>query len=413
MNATKLLHKNGTAQIQDDPMPVVVICEGMDLYGGVANVAWNQAIRLASKHPVLFLSDGFSDERLHSDSGVSCLKVRSPTFRFFRRYSHLPRKLGFIFKAQRMVQGSTYVDQPFVIICHSHPTAAIAGWWLKRWREAMIIMVSHGDIFDRPPNSYDRYLTWLYKVTTPRAYRKADRIVAISPHMAETIGRYGIPAEKVSLIPNGIDPREIGVPENLSPRDADNGPLKLLFVGRIEPIKGLDCLVAACEELDRSGIKFTLEIAGKGPPSYANKLKQRILGAGLQERIEWIGSVPRERLFSLYSQHHILIVPSINDPCPLVVLEGMASGLPVVASYVGGIPLMVEEGETGLMVPAEDALALAKAISQLGQNRTLLAKMALNSIERAKLFSWERNVEGLSRMIDHLDQTAGMGATGT
>ncbi|MCX5947438.1 MAG: glycosyltransferase family 4 protein, partial [Cyanobacteria bacterium] len=136
-------------------------------------------------------------------------------------------------------------------------------------------------------------------------------------------------------------------------------------------------------------------------------------GAGLQERIKWIGSVPRERLFSLYSQHHILIVPSINDPCPLVVLEGMASGLPVVASCVGGIPLMVEEGETGLMVPAEDALALAKAISQLGQNRTLLAKMALNSIERAKLFSWERNVEGLSRMIDHLDQRAGLGATGT
>ena len=84
----------------------------------------------------------------------------------------------------------------------------------------------------------------------------------------------------------------------------------------------------------------------------------------------------------------------------------MASGLPVVGSNVGGIPMMVEQGETGFTVPAEDPQALSNAISQLGQDRTLLAKMALNSVERAKLFSWERNVEGLSKMIDLLGQTA-------
>jgi glycosyltransferase involved in cell wall biosynthesis len=314
--------------------------------------------------------------------------------------------LGFILKAQSIVQRYTSVGQPFILICHSHPTAAIAGWWLKRWREAMIIMISHGDIFDRPPNSYDRYLTWFYKVMTPRAYKRADGIVAISPHMADTIRRYGITTDKVSLIPNGIDPREIGVVENEVSRGADYGPLRLLFVGRIEPIKGLDCLVAACEELDRRGIEFTLAIAGKGSSTYVDQLKQRIQRAGLQHRIEWIGSVPREKLFSLYSQHQILVVPSINDPCPLVVLESMASGLPVVGSHVGGIPMMVEQGETGFTVPAEDPLALSNAISQLGQDRTLLAKMALNSLERAKLFSWERNVEGLSTMIDLLGQTA-------
>jgi D-inositol-3-phosphate glycosyltransferase len=224
--------------------------------------------------------------------------------------------------------------------------------------------------------------------------------------MADTMRRYGVHADKVHLIPNGIDPREIGVFENVVFRDDDYGPLKLLFVGRIEPIKGLDCLVAACEELDRRGIEFTLAIAGKGSSNYVDQLKQRIQRAGLQHRIEWIGSVPREKLFSLYSQHQILIVPSINDPCPLVVLESMASGLPVVGSHVGGIPMMVEQGETGFTVPAEDPLALSNAISQLGQDRTLLAKMALNSVERAKLFSWERNVEGLSTMIDLLGQTA-------
>ena len=406
MRATQSPPRIAGSHIQADPMPVVVICEGMNLNGGVANVAWNQAIRLASKHPVIFLSDGFSEERLHSDSGVSCLKVKSPKFHFLRRYSHMPRMLGFILKAQRMVERSISMGQPFVLICHSHPTAAIAGWWLKRWREAIVIMISHGDIFDRPPNSYDRYLTWFYKVMTPRAYRRADGIVAISPHMADTMRRYGVDTDKVHLIPNGINPREIGVFENVVPRNSDHGPLKLLFVGRIEPIKGLDCLVAGCEELDRRGIDFTLAIAGKGSSTYLNQLKQRIQRAGLQNRIEWIGSVPREKLFSLYSQHHILIVPSINDPCPLVVLESMASGLPVVGSNVGGIPMMVEAGETGFTVPAEDPLALSNAISKLGQDRTLLAKMAVNSVERAKLFSWERNVEGLSEMIDLLDHTA-------
>jgi glycosyltransferase involved in cell wall biosynthesis len=70
--------------------------------------------------------------------------------------------------------------------------------------------------------------------------------------------------------------------------------------------------------------------------------------------------------------------------------------------------MMVEQGETGFTVPVEDPLALSNAISQLGQDRTLLAKMAANSVERANLFSWERNVEGLSKMIDLLGQSAAL-----
>lgn len=409
MNSTPVLRRLADARSHPECLRVVVICEGMDHHGGVATVAWNQAIRLAGKYPVLLLSEAFTEERLHHSAGVSCLKVRSPAFRFLRRYSHLPRKLGFIFEAMRMVNRATQAGESFILICHSHPTAAIASWWLNGCRKPLIIMVAHGDIFDRPPHSYDPLLTWLYRITTPFAYRKSARIVAISPYMSGTIERHGIPAEKISLIPNGIDPSEIGVDEHSIAPGTFAGPLRLLFVGRIEPIKGLEYLLAACEELERERIDFTLAIAGNGPSSYVDELRQSILAAGLQERILWIGSIPRKKLFSIYSQYHLLIVPSINEPFGMVVLEAMASGLPVVASCVGGIPMMIEEGVTGLMVATANPRDLAVAIGRLDQDRTLLAGMALRSRERAGWFSWERNVEALSREIDRLGRTAGAG----
>ncbi len=105
-------------------------------------------------------------------------------------------------------------------------------------------MVSHGDIFNRPVCSYDPASTWLYRLTTPAAHRRAAVSVALSSVMVERIQAHGVPSERIALIPNGQDPAEIGFREPVSTPSEhwQQRPFRLLFVGRLDPVKENDVM---------------------------------------------------------------------------------------------------------------------------------------------------------------------------
>ena len=129
------------------------------------------------------------------------------------------------------------------VICHSHPLAAALAWCFGS--RIRLLMVSHGDIFHRPTGSYAPSIAWLYRRTTAYAHRRAAISVALSPVMVERIQAHGIPPQRVVLIPNGIDSDEIGL-DNSMPTPLDHWnecPFRLLFVGRLDPIKGVDVLI--------------------------------------------------------------------------------------------------------------------------------------------------------------------------
>lgn len=383
-------------------MTVIVICEGMGSGGAVANVAWQQALGLSRRQPVCLICDGLSPERrvqLATNQVNLRLRILStPQFTALRRFSHLPRQLAWILLALRTAQRELHGEQT-PVICHSHPLAAAVAWMLgKRVR---LIMVSHGDIFHRPPGSYDPAITWLYRLSTPEAHRRAHVSVALSPEMANRIQAHGVPSERITLIPNGINPAEIGLQDQMvTPADHWKlTPLKLLFVGRLDPVKGIEILLEALALCLKAGATMQLEIIGTAAEGRLQDLHDLAFTLGIERATHWAGAVQRSKLFSYFTKCHAVVVPSIDDPLPTVALEAMACGRAIIGSAVGGISFLVKDRKTGLLVQPNDAHKLAEALLWLDYNRGWLAQASKSSKTRASKFNWENALQALENAI--------------
>jgi glycosyltransferase involved in cell wall biosynthesis len=180
--------------------------------------------------------------------------------------------------------------------------------------------------------------------------------------------------------------------------------LRLLAVGRLVEKKGFDVLVDAAALLT---LPFHLRIVGEGP--LRERLADRIVHAGLTGRVELAGSRTHAQLPGEYAAADLVVVPSVvgpdgdRDGLPNVVLEAMASMRPVVASDVASLGSAVIDGETGLLVPPRDPVALAYGLESLGRRAALRRRLGDNARARA-----ERDFE-LGRCTDrfrHVVETA-------
>src|SRR6185436_16340970 len=156
------------------------------------------------------------------------------------------------------------------------------------------------------------------------------------------------------------------------PPTSSNGALRLLYVGRLSVEKGVEHLIDACAEVRHCGIAFELSVVGTGPLEQA--LKRRISVAGLGNCVRLLGALPRQSLGSHYRAADALCVPSLSEPLATVILESLVVGTPVIGTRVGGTPYIVEDGVNGLLVPAGDPSALARAIVRLARERGCLAR---------------------------------------
>lgn len=174
-------------------------------------------------------------------------------------------------------------------------------------------------------------------------------VVVPSHALAEFLIRHGFPAGRLHVIPSGLEMRR------RAPRSRQ-GPLVVGAAGRLEYWKGFDLLVEACAGV---GQPLRLELFGEG--DLRDPLERQAARLGLEARFH--GEV--ENLPERLEQIDVFVLPSRADNLPIVVLEAMANGLPVVAARVGGVPELVEDGVTGLLVEPEDVTALTRAIAAL------------------------------------------------
>ncbi|MGB1877201.1 MAG: glycosyltransferase family 4 protein, partial [Rhodospirillaceae bacterium] len=164
------------------------------------------------------------------------------------------------------------------------------------------------------------------------------------------------------------------------------GPLRLLFVGRLVNQKGIDVLFRALATM-KGHTDWTLTIAGEGP------LKDELALAAhrlqLAERIVFRGWLERDHLPAIYEQADVFVLPSRDEGMPNAMLEAMAAGLPVVGSKVAGVDEVVIDGETGFLVPPEDADALAHALRIIIEDRDRTFELGQASRKRAEQrYSW-------------------------
>jgi glycosyltransferase involved in cell wall biosynthesis len=376
---------------------IAVVCAGCGDTGSVANVAMKQSIGLSKDFSVYLISDTHSQDYLGE---VQKIKLPIRHFTWLRRYGHVARELAFVFSARRALNKLHHDRGLHLALFHSHTTTALAGRKLHRNFSLPIGLVSHGDIFDRPKGAYDPRLTWLYRTTTPPAYREANLVVALSPCMAEAAIRYGADPSSIELIPNGFDLSEIGVRNNALPPSElpPEAPLKLLYVGRLSIEKGVDILLKSCYFLHKWGTPFLLHIVGSGP--LHNDLKSMVNNIGIGDKVIFVGSQKRSLLGAFYDNCHVVCVPSRSDSLPTVVLEGLASCRAIVGSNIGGITFMIKNEISGLLVAPDAPEDLAKALDRLAHDPQLIVGLGKNGhAEARKRFTWAANISALSAAI--------------
>jgi glycosyltransferase involved in cell wall biosynthesis len=197
----------------------------------------------------------------------------------------------------------------------------------------------------------------------------ADTVVAISPGIAEELGD---PRAHVLLNPVGIP---LGArPAVRGPR-GDGAPLALVVVGTVDRHKRQDLAIAALARLVEAGRDATLElIGGEADAGYAGELRAQAEAAGVAARVTFAGQ--RDDVAARVAAADVLLLPA-GEVTPLVLMEAMAVGTPVVAARMGGVAGVVgDDGSAGLLVPADDADAMATAVARIADTPELAAALA-------------------------------------
>lgn len=197
-------------------------------------------------------------------------------------------------------------------------------------------------------------------------YRNCRHLIGNTKDICDYIIRQGWPAERTHYLPNFVD-AEPRPPVDRAAFDTPPDVPLLLALGRLHWRKGFDVLLAALERVPEA----YLWIAGEGP---AQAELQRIAAAtGVAERVRWLGW--RQEVGGLYAACDVFVCPSRAEPLGNVVIEAWAHGAPAVATSAAGPAALIEEGVTGLLVPPEDADALAAAIRTVLDGPALAAAM--------------------------------------
>jgi glycosyltransferase involved in cell wall biosynthesis len=200
------------------------------------------------------------------------------------------------------------------------------------------------------------------------------------------------------------------------PEPAAGSPPRLLYVGRLAPEKGLEVLLEALRRVRASrpgSAAPVLTLVGWDyvGSTYGGELRARVGASDLAGAVDFAGHVPYgPRLFALYDAHDALVLPSFTEGFPQVILEAMARGVPVVATRVGGVPRVVEDGKNGLLVPAADAPALADALGRVLADRGLASALAAAGQRTARPYTVEVQAESVVRFLARCYPGAGFGA---
>jgi glycosyltransferase involved in cell wall biosynthesis len=276
---------------------------------------------------------------------------------------------------------------------HAHfaGMAARTAFWIHKFFSITFSFTAHAnDIF--APRDFEIGLDKLVDTA---------RVIVTETNYAAQFLRERFPerADRIHRIYNGLDLAEFGR------TDFSPTPILIVAVGRLIAKKGFVDLIRACRLLAERGKSFQCEIIGEGP--LENELHAQIDQLNLQDRVALSGAKPQREIRQRLAVASVFVLPSVVDAhggmdnLPTVIMEAMATGLPVISTDVAGIPEMVVQNETGFLVGPGDGVRLAGAIEKVIDDRSLAQKLGEAGYKRAQeVFSIEKNVTQLRALID-------------
>jgi glycosyltransferase involved in cell wall biosynthesis len=271
-----------------------------------------------------------------------------------------------------------------VDVLHAHAFGYFPTWAgrvARSLRGLPLVVTPHSD------PGHDTARSRLYARAVARgSLRGADRIVALTRLEAEWLAGLGLPRAQIRVIPNGIDLEEF---VDLPTHPIGSRSPVVLFLGRLDARqKGLEPLIEAFALLP-PGLNARLRLVGEdwgglGP------LLGRARALRVADRVVATGPVPRAEVLRELASADLLVLPSLFEPFGIVLLEAMASGLPIVATRVGGIPEVVADRETALLVPPGAPAELAAAMEKVLTDPDLARRLGSEGRRRVERFSWPR-----------------------
>ena len=208
------------------------------------------------------------------------------------------------------------------------------------------------------------WMTWLAAQTERRSICRSAAVIAVSSSAADYIHRWGVPKDRIQIVPNGVPARP-----HLFDRPTPSGEWTLGTIALFRPRKGLEVLLEGVAELIRRNVPVRLRaIGGFETPEYQDQVRQLADRLAITERIEWLGF--RRDVEAQLDTLDLMILPSLlPEGMPMVVLEAMAGGVPPIGSCVPGIADVITHGQNGLLAKPGNSTALADVIESVVQGK--------------------------------------------
>lgn len=224
----------------------------------------------------------------------------------------------------------------------------------------------HSRLYERLP----RWQKWFFR----RAFFNAEGAIRLSELTPED-GKL-LKARREYIVPNGIDDPCAEIAPRCDGEFSNDRPLRLLFIALLCEPKGLLILLDACGRLAQRGVPFHLDVMGRfESDEFEARVRKRIAELNIEEQVAFLGVVTGEEKFKVFRRSDVHVHPTFFDTFPVVLLEAMACGLPVVASRWSGIPSIVDDGQTGFIVPPHNPEAVADRVEELAASAQLRQQM--------------------------------------
>ncbi len=242
----------------------------------------------------------------------------------------------------------------------------------------------------RPISLFDLQIpTWNHRLMENEKKLAAisDAVIAVSHSVKmQLVERYGLPARKIHVIHNGV-----AADQYHPSRKHQN---IILYVGRQTAHKGLPYLLEAFARFSKSHREYTLVLVGErlegGVDPSLIQLSKRL---GIRRGVKFTGRLPESQAKKILARARCLVLPSLAEAFGMTVLEGMASGTPVIATNVGGIPEVLRNGRNGLLVPPADAIALANSMERIASDPKLRRRLMDGGIRTSRQFTWDETAQ--------------------
>jgi glycosyltransferase involved in cell wall biosynthesis len=268
----------------------------------------------------------------------------------------VPRLLSgrteFVFLHLRWIAETVRKLQPDIVHVHYATSFGFLGAAAKV--HPLIISAWGSDIFSFPRTSF------LHRYLLEKILKKADVLCSTSRIMAAEMQKYVNPESQIDVIPFGVDIERFSPPAR---QEIQNPGAPVIFgvAKYLQPVYGLDILLRAFALLEkRCPGRALLRLAGDGPEK--KKLQNLAARLGITQQVEWLGAIPNCEVADLYRSLDVVVVPSRQESFGVTAVEGSACGCPIIASNVGGLPEVVINRQTGLLIPPEDVQELCQAM---------------------------------------------------